>query len=515
MKKINNQIEHRITKVGLVTSLSTILSIVLQLASVPICLKYWGQDPYGQWLALSAAFSLLRSVESGYVVYIGNNINLIFHKGNKIVKKHLSSALFGIILIGVLQLILVALVWAFEKFSIKLGLPIDQENLNSKIGLTLMMVCWVFSGAYFGLLHKLMIPAGLMYESTLWGIGYQLSNFLALIASAYLKFNMLNTSILFSISQVTIYLSSAIYLRYKLPDYYPWWKGGELSLTGHNFIKSSILSISNLLQQGLINGPILLITILVGPIFLPLFTTARTLANLWVNITTIVTAPLVPDIVRLHVNGEVGKIIILFEVYWVVIGGILNVGIILSYFIFPIIFSFWTNNVIELNKPLLYFLLASVLVSNFGGLVLVYMNSINNLFSIVMTSFLKTIIALIGGYCFYKYLGLASFGLSIFIGELFALIFLLIKLLYWEILNYKLKIKYKVLIKSAAGGVTVITFLLLRAFDVIGVYYLLPFLFTGIIFSSMLSWKDIENNARLRLVNFFKDKFSLKKNIYN
>lgn len=40
-------IEHRAAKISLVTGLSTLLSVGIQLVSVPICLKYWGKETYG------------------------------------------------------------------------------------------------------------------------------------------------------------------------------------------------------------------------------------------------------------------------------------------------------------------------------------------------------------------------------------------------------------------------------------------------------------------------------------
>ena len=48
-------IEHRATKVSMVTGLSTLLSVAFQLISVPICLKYWGAENYGKWLASGKA----------------------------------------------------------------------------------------------------------------------------------------------------------------------------------------------------------------------------------------------------------------------------------------------------------------------------------------------------------------------------------------------------------------------------------------------------------------------------
>jgi len=67
-------VEHRAARVSLVTGLSTLLSVGFQLISVPICLKYWGKETYGSWLALYAAFMLVRSLDTGFVSYVCNKL---------------------------------------------------------------------------------------------------------------------------------------------------------------------------------------------------------------------------------------------------------------------------------------------------------------------------------------------------------------------------------------------------------------------------------------------------------
>ena len=57
-------IEYRAVRVSMVTGLSTFLSVAFQLVSVPVCLHYWGQTTYGHWLALFAAFQLIRSLDA-------------------------------------------------------------------------------------------------------------------------------------------------------------------------------------------------------------------------------------------------------------------------------------------------------------------------------------------------------------------------------------------------------------------------------------------------------------------
>src|SRR5271157_1011054 len=99
-------LEHRAARVSLVNGISTILAVGIQLVSVPVCLHYWGKETYGSWLALLSAYLLLRGLDGGYGIYVGNKLNYLYHQNTGALREHLSSAVFGIVVIGVLQLAL-------------------------------------------------------------------------------------------------------------------------------------------------------------------------------------------------------------------------------------------------------------------------------------------------------------------------------------------------------------------------------------------------------------------------
>src|ERR1700682_1274937 len=101
-------IEHRAAKGSLVNGLSTILTIGFQLVSVPVCIHYWGKESYGSWLALFSAFMLLRSLDGGFTVFVGNKLNYLYHQNAAALHEHLSSAVFGIVVISCVELALVA-----------------------------------------------------------------------------------------------------------------------------------------------------------------------------------------------------------------------------------------------------------------------------------------------------------------------------------------------------------------------------------------------------------------------
>src|SRR6478672_1907499 len=114
-------VEHRAAKVSLVTGASTILSIVFQLVSVPVCLHFWGAQGYGAWLAIYAASTLLRTVDGGYVTFAGNRLNLLYHRDQDALRRVLAAGSLGIAVLGVLQLALLGLAMAFGGLGWLLG----------------------------------------------------------------------------------------------------------------------------------------------------------------------------------------------------------------------------------------------------------------------------------------------------------------------------------------------------------------------------------------------------------
>ena len=376
----DSTIEHRAAKVSLANGISTILAVGFQLVSVPVCLHYWGKADYGSWLALLSAFMLLRGLDGGYTTYVGNKLNYLYHQNTVALREHLSSAVYGILVVSLLQLAIAAGTLIVEPLSAMLGMPADHTNsLQSKLGLLSLTASWVLTGSYVGIVHRLQIPAGLMYQAAWWAMAFQICQFAAIMASAMLRLNMLETSLLFAFVQVIIYLASAMYVRHRLPRFCPWLKGANARIGLADLGHSLFLTTSNLIQQSAVNGSVLLVSAMAGSVAVPMFTTVRTLANLWNSVTTILSSPLLPDVVRIHARGEVKKLVAINQVYWVLVGSAVNLGAILSYPLIPFLYGVWTSRAVPLDNSLLCFLLGSVVMANAGALMALHLNGINSL----------------------------------------------------------------------------------------------------------------------------------------
>lgn len=495
-------IEHRAAKVSLVTGLSTIMSIGFQLVAVPVCLKYWGQETYGSWLALFAAFMLLRSLDAGYVTYVGNKLNQLYHHDAQALHAHLASAVAGIALIGSLQLTLAVGAVMSDRLASMLGIPDGSTSgpLDST-GLLVLVASWVLTGSYLGIVHRLLIPAGLMYQAAWWSMGFQVSQFGAIMVAALLQLDMLQTSILFAMTQLVLYLASAIYIRQRLPVYYPWWRGGRPRTGLKDLGHSMLLTASNLIQQGATNGVVLLVSALAGPSAVPVFTTVRTLTNLWTNVTNVLTTPLLPDAVRFHAKGEAHKLMTMNEAHWVLVGSAVNGGVLLSYPLLSTLYGYWTGHALVLDKTLLCLLLGSVVVTNLGALMTVHLNGINSLRILLGTAVVRGALALGGGVLGYSQLGLASFGLGILAGEIAALLMTGRFFVKNELVPKGIRVSAAAFAPAILSAGLVLLFLGGEGFGLVSAKWSWPVALAGLAAASLWGWKGLDLSVKARLIN--------------
>lgn len=508
----SERIERRAVKVSLVSALSTLLLVAFQLISVPICLKYWGSETYGSWLALYAAFMLVRSLDTGFTSYVGNKLNYLYHQDQNALRVHLASSIVGIVVIGALQLSIGVAAIFFDGIVALLGVSSDgAADYQSSLALLVLIGTWALSGPYLGIVHRLLIPAGFMYQAAWWSIGFQVSQFAGIVLAAMLRFDILQTSLVFAFGQFVIYLASAVYIRLKLPAYFPWWRGANARTGIQDLGRSMLLTASNLIQQGSINGTVILISALSSPALVPVFTTVRTLANLWTNVTNVLTTPLLPEIVRYYAKGEGRKLVTISEAYWVLVGSTVNLGVLITYPLIEPMYGYWTVHAVVLDKSLVCLLLASVVLTNVGGLITLYVNGINSLSVVLAASVVRAILSLIvGGLLFFDF-GLAGFGMGILGGEILALLVLGHYFVKRELPRQRVDLPFLSLAPITVSSVSVLVYLMSEGFG----FWFAPLLYAvallGVATAAMWGWKRLEPEVKIRLVSMIRDWLASKR----
>ena len=330
-----------------------------------------------------------------------------------------SSVLISFFLGGV-QLLIALILISSNKLDVLFGINIlAGQSKALGLGLIILLLTWVIFGSFGGILHRLMIPVGLLYQSQWWGLLYKVTQFLSIISTVILGGNILDVCIVYSAVQAVIYSLTFIYIKKKIPLFYPWWQLKNWKTAFTNFRKSIVLTINNIAQQLSNSGLILFIANIFQTSMVPPFTTVRMLTNTAGSLANVFISSLSPDIVRYYAKGEERKLLAAQNANWFFSGSIVNIGLILVLPFIETFYKIWTKGILDFNFSLFLFLAASVSFVNFGSGLFSYLKWINHLTS--QTIITLTRVALIFGvsYLFIKPIGFASIGLGVLVAESF------------------------------------------------------------------------------------------------
>jgi O-antigen/teichoic acid export membrane protein len=485
--------------------ISFLISFGQAIVTVPILLNYWGNDVYGIWIALFAGFSLLQTFDFGHQSYIGNLLNIEYHINKQKFADYVGSSLLMAFLLGLLQLSITIFLILSGYLNNFLGITSNIINYSTvSISLISLMLMWVLAGSIGGILVKILIPAGYMSQSLIWGIIFKLAQFLSLIIVAITGGFILEASIVYSIVQILLSLLVFRYLKNKMPEFYPWWKSHSLKTGFHNLKKSVILTINNLLQQLSNNGLVLFITNIFSTSVVPAFTTVRTLTNSATIFTNLFITSIQPDLIKYHAKGETEKLQTTLNANWFFSGLVVNTGLILIIPFAETIFRIWTKGIINFDFILFLSLAASISVINFGAGLNNYLYGINKLRSIMIISIARIIILAIFSFYLSRVLGLAGIGVAVLLSEISSSIILPF---YFgnKILN-KLEgqLSLKASLTALLPPLILLSLLLLELYKLKFNYFIWALALFLTFFVYIFNWSILDKEIKIR----FKDLFS-------
>lgn len=417
----NSSVQQRAFRNSSVGIISFLLSLVQTIILVPVLLKYWGNEKYGVWLALYAGFSLLQSLDTGHINYIGNKLNITYNTDRGELKSTLASSFYMAFIVGIAQILLVLLLILFNYLPAFTGID-STTIIKYKVDYSLisLIVFWFLSGSFGGILHKLMVPSGFYYKAQWWGILYRFCQFISIVVVAIAGGTILSASIIYGLIQLIVYGLTFFYIKNNISDFYPWWQGGKLEIAFQNFRNSLVLTFNSFIQQLNNNGLVLLISNLFASFMLPVFTTIRTMTNTGLSITNLFISSILPDFVRYHTSKEKVKLNSVFTANWFFSGLIVNMSILLVIPFAKVIFTIWTKGLILFDSKLFISLAASISLINFGAGLYSYLYAINSLRSISVITISRVIVLFSFSYYLSGLMGLAGIGVAVLISEIFS-----------------------------------------------------------------------------------------------
>ena len=502
MKK-NEPIEKRVFKNTILGVVSFFLTFLQALISVPVLLHFWGKETYGLWLSLFAGFTLLQTLDLGHQNYVGNKLNILYHIDKNEFKKTLGSSLVIAYLIGSVQFLIGLYIIFSGLIGSFLGADISTSTFGQlEIAFIALILMWLIFGSASGIIVKILIPAGMMYESQWLGILMRLSQSVSLILVAILGGRILMAGIMVAIVQSVVTVFVLFFLKRKLPEFYPWWQVREWRTAFNNFRYSLVITANSVTQQLGNNGVILFIAKFFQASMVPVFTTLRTITNTATNATNIFIYALIPDVVKFHARGEKEKLLISFDANWFVSSMVVNIGIVLLIPFVREIYLLWTNGQLGFNFPLFLCLAAGISFFNFGSGLFTYLTSINDLTAQTFITISRVVIIFAVSYLLIENSGILGIGIGVVSSEIIASVLLPIFFVNLRLKRMKTALNSRNMLMALVPPIVIlIDTLILSSYS----YYSLVISLLSLIIlipHYYLNWRflDIEIKRRIKLI---------------
>jgi hypothetical protein len=188
---------------------------------------------------------------------------------------------------------------------------------------------------------------------------------------------------------------------------------------------------NNFCEKSTVEGLSFLVSGLYTPFMVPLYTTTRTMTNIIVTGANMVVASFIVEYQKLSVTRNGKALFNLFNATWLLVGFIVNYGIVVFYQFMPEIFRVWTKGVLAFDPLFFNYMLASGILIVYGSNIITYLKSINRLKEVVAVSVARALILFPLIVVFPK--RLENIGLSVLVTEFVINGLLLNLLLYFEL----------------------------------------------------------------------------------
>lgn len=337
---------------------SQVITIVLQLISVPLLLHFWGTEQYGVWLTLSALPTYLALADLGFAQVAANEMTISVAANDRATAEVTFQSVLALIVgIGVVIFILAVLAAAFVPFS-------SFFNLGSSSSTTIFLVISLLSLSTVMSLFLGVVSAALRSEG-------QFATMIALLATARLveQGAVLITAsaggsmVLASLGMVLCRGAITVAGVVLMMRVAPWAKLGFRKMEARAVRRLFLPSITFMAYTAgnLVNiqGVVLIVAAFFGPVAVATVSAMRTLVRLGPTVSNMISYALQPEYSALYGAGRMGRFraLIREHVY-------ASIGLAAAYLFGLLllshwIISVWTHGRIIPVEPLLFLLILS------------------------------------------------------------------------------------------------------------------------------------------------------------
>jgi O-antigen/teichoic acid export membrane protein len=392
-------------------SFGLVITIVIQLVSLPLFLHYWDTSTYGVWLMLSAIPAYLSMADVGMVAAAGNKMTMSMGEGDvsKANRAFQSAQLFMTIVCSSLALIVIPLV---------LFVPFPGLNTMDRRLALLALSAGVLLSLFSGLTETLYRSTGRYAVGAVLGNLVRLGEWLGSLLGLMLIGSFASIA-LFSLAARLI--GTAFFIWYAARGNHGIKLGISLAQKTEvlSLVKPAISFMTFPLANALsFQGVTLLVGAMFGPALVAIFNTYRTIARISVQVTAMFSFAVWPEFSRLFGQGGVPAVESLFR-RSVIFGVLQAIGLsILVFFISPWLLDLWTHGHIKFIPDLMLLMLIYAAICGIWHVQRGLLMAINRPMKIAQWSLVVGVLVTVLAWWFGKYWMLNGVAIAMIISEL-------------------------------------------------------------------------------------------------
>lgn len=377
---------------------SQVITVVTQLASVPIFLQRWNADTYGQWLAISAVPVYLTIADVGILTAAGNLMSMHNARGEREQLKSVFKA--GLFVVLIVVPVVSALIGALLLF-FSFGMSTDQRGALFILALAalLTVASGLFDAAYRSFDKYPKITFLLSTARVVEWIGMMIG----LFAGGTLT----STALGYMAGRALSFAGNFLFTRRDVP-HIDWSVAGVDRRLAVSLARSGLGFISITMGNSLtLQGMVVLVGARLGGTAVAIFSTSRTLTRLLAQLAVLSGKSMSPEISALYGSGQQAAADKLIKHMTRIVMSVIVVGALLLTPVSPAIMAIWSRGKIPFDRPVYYLLLAAAIVTSYWQIQAVRLTATNQhqVFAgmFVVTSVLVLVLT---------YLGMPRFGVN-------------------------------------------------------------------------------------------------------
>jgi O-antigen/teichoic acid export membrane protein len=341
------------------------VTMLFQVALVPLYLSYWSAKTYGAWLALQAAYALATIFDTAHQSYLENEFLKSGRHDLGRLRRALYSAMPVDLLLSVVQIALLLVVYRVGAFSFMTGLGgiADRELRDQAFWVLLAwLVTWSFTLSVSGLVGRALSSLGYYSRFAWWGLLFVISStlipaFVLMHGGDLLHVGLAQAGV--TMAYHVLWLSDAWRLLRK-ENVFPVLPSMDTALA--NLGGAAFVWLRQILDLSRQHGFRIVMAPLVGLQKLAEFSTQRTVANAALQGLNGIYAPLMPELMRYIRERDQGKVEGAFALLWGLLMVLLCPLVVGLQIVMPVLYPLWTRGKFRYDGLLLGIISSSILV---------------------------------------------------------------------------------------------------------------------------------------------------------